>query len=164
MIDQNFDPLVFIVEYRMRAKSRSHYHRSSFPQQRKLGIFIGERLKVWNDGERTIMISKMRHFILSAILGRTIKSQKEMDAGEHSILIDMLEQENQIVLYTAQLIEAKPGTEPRLLFGWDDTSTNMSDLLTAIVPAFPGHARSPNNEGTCSKPENGVPKPYKLPF
>ena len=163
---ESYDPVEeFVLLFRMQIKSRDNHYPSSFEQQRKAGIFISGRLKGWNDAPRVLQISKMRHFVLSALFGKTITSQKQMDAGEHNILIDMLQEENQIVFFTAELIEKHAGTEPRNLYGNIDTTPRMPNLRVATdSPEEHRHARSPHNEGACTEVAAGPPKPYQLPF
>ena len=157
--EEFYDLSIFVKEFRWKRDApRADYHEPSLPQMRALGSIINARAKIWNDvrpdKKKPPLVSHVRKLLLSALCGKVINSQKEMDAGEHSILIDMFEKENQFVRYFAIYFESQSDKEAKDLFPDLDVTTNVLHMQDAVHDneVESGHARSPVDKGTRAKP------------
>ena len=139
----------FILLVRMKSRSDRYPTEPTLPQNRVLSMHVQRCVKEWHNPDRAIKISYMRHYILSALLGRTITSQKEITKGEHIFLIDLLEKEpdNGVIYDVAEYIEEYAGTLPADIFQEIDGEIVVPDLSDAVEPRQEHrHARSHPHE------------------
>lgn len=120
-----------LLYIRMKCLAATHERQSTASQRRSLGMHISRFVDLWDNGERKILKTKMRHKILSAILGRPVTSQYQMSFYEHSVILDVVSMEesnkNGTIYIAAQCIEKYIDTKPEKIFG-DAWNTRVPDL------------------------------------